>query len=353
MRKLLLFCLYLIFTLTLSSTHKPPHFCDHHGHYRCRETETCCQVAHGLSKYGCFEAINGVCCSDGKHICPQGTICNNIEGRCEHKGLFFLEDSEYLRPILSTYESVSVLEVEQILSGLVEGLEIFNNLPNKDTCRPTAEMTQDLVDIIAAIKGFDWSSGNYIQLISLLTLRTIDYVNRAKQLEGPCRSLEKELNEVFDDVKQYLSDPKYGQRFVMHTLFYINTFKKQISDVEKDYLDQNYKQVGLDLGGLIHDFLLFDFGKKLWNIDMIEEETNKKSDLAGIRTKGSAVDFIKCFRCCEKDIPVGIKDIEFIVHILAKGDYKDAVVKIGEVLLLIEDISANCASLFANVNESK
>ncbi|VDP96272.1 unnamed protein product [Trichobilharzia regenti] len=47
----------------------------------CSENTTCCPMAH--EKWGCCQHPNAICCSDGKHCCPQGSVCDVTHQICK------------------------------------------------------------------------------------------------------------------------------------------------------------------------------------------------------------------------------------------------------------------------------
>ncbi|CAH8867229.1 unnamed protein product [Trichobilharzia szidati] len=47
----------------------------------CSENTTCCPMAH--EKWGCCQHPNAICCSDGKHCCPQGLVCDVTQQICK------------------------------------------------------------------------------------------------------------------------------------------------------------------------------------------------------------------------------------------------------------------------------
>nr|P80059.1 RecName: Full=Pars intercerebralis major peptide D1; Short=PMP-D1 [Locusta migratoria]AAB21458.1 pars intercerebralis major peptide, PMP-D1 [Locusta migratoria, brain, Peptide, 54 aa] [Locusta migratoria] len=46
----------------------------------CPGTETCCTTPQG--EEGCCPYKEGVCCLDGIHCCPSGTVCDEDHRRC-------------------------------------------------------------------------------------------------------------------------------------------------------------------------------------------------------------------------------------------------------------------------------
>ena len=50
------------------------------GKSECASNNTCCLLKSG--EYGCCPVPNAVCCSDGVHCCPMGSICSAATGKC-------------------------------------------------------------------------------------------------------------------------------------------------------------------------------------------------------------------------------------------------------------------------------
>jgi len=46
----------------------------------CAGDQSCCPIGGG--RYGCCPYPNAVCCSDMRHCCPAGKICNVQAGTC-------------------------------------------------------------------------------------------------------------------------------------------------------------------------------------------------------------------------------------------------------------------------------
>ena len=57
------------------------------GQVQCPGETTCCKLKSG--EYGCCPFPQAVCCSDGKHCCPNGYTCDVAAGMC-NKGLQIL-----------------------------------------------------------------------------------------------------------------------------------------------------------------------------------------------------------------------------------------------------------------------
>lgn len=50
------------------------------GVNECPDRNTCCLLLNG--EYGCCPLAHAVCCSDGKHCCPEGYVCDSGSGEC-------------------------------------------------------------------------------------------------------------------------------------------------------------------------------------------------------------------------------------------------------------------------------
>ncbi|XP_062600141.1 progranulin-like isoform X9 [Saccostrea cucullata] len=51
------------------------------GQHECKTGQTCCKLSSG--EYGCCPLPKAVCCSDGKHCCPESTTCDTGTGKCQ------------------------------------------------------------------------------------------------------------------------------------------------------------------------------------------------------------------------------------------------------------------------------
>ena len=90
MRKILI--TIALFTIISSSLCKQYWQCDSAGKHTCSKTQTCCRSKVSSTGWACFEIQNGVCCSDGKSVCPPNTICNLREMKCEAKLMSHIKD---------------------------------------------------------------------------------------------------------------------------------------------------------------------------------------------------------------------------------------------------------------------
>lgn len=63
------------------------------GKEECPNRNTCCKLSSG--RYGCCPLRDAICCSDGKHCCPHGYMCNLSEGKCvkQNERTDFLDSS--------------------------------------------------------------------------------------------------------------------------------------------------------------------------------------------------------------------------------------------------------------------
>ncbi|XP_028286498.1 granulin b isoform X2 [Parambassis ranga] len=54
--------------------------CDSTGEFQCSKQDTCCKIS--ATEWGCCPSPRAVCCSDSKHCCPAGYLCDLKGGGC-------------------------------------------------------------------------------------------------------------------------------------------------------------------------------------------------------------------------------------------------------------------------------
>ncbi|XP_078321640.1 uncharacterized protein LOC111116042 isoform X13 [Crassostrea virginica] len=69
------------------------------GQSQCRTGQTCCKLSSG--QYGCCPLPKAVCCSDGKHCCPENTKCEVSSGKCMRGDSLIMDWFEKLPAIMS------------------------------------------------------------------------------------------------------------------------------------------------------------------------------------------------------------------------------------------------------------
>lgn len=87
MSKIIILLFFILFNSIVLC--KEPWQCDSQGRYKCPEDQTCCRSKIFASGWACFPSPKAVCCSDGKSYCPENTICNLRENKCDSKPLQF------------------------------------------------------------------------------------------------------------------------------------------------------------------------------------------------------------------------------------------------------------------------
>ncbi|GFT96796.1 progranulin [Nephila pilipes] len=85
----------------------------------CPDDTTCCKNPN-TTKYGCCPMQNAVCCDDGLHCCPTGTICNLKERRCDGDNFItqmYDSHKKVFKPIPNTVFSLLKKESSVICPG--------------------------------------------------------------------------------------------------------------------------------------------------------------------------------------------------------------------------------------------
>ncbi|XP_061185992.1 progranulin-like isoform X11 [Saccostrea echinata] len=73
------------------------------GQHECKTGQTCCKLSSG--QWGCCPLPKAVCCSDGKHCCPEATTCDTGTGKCK-RGNQLIMDWMEKQPALRRSENV-------------------------------------------------------------------------------------------------------------------------------------------------------------------------------------------------------------------------------------------------------
>jgi hypothetical protein len=82
----------------------------------CRDDQTCCQEEDG--SYGCCPYLNGICCEDRQHCCPNGYRCNLAKLRCEKgTGENFLQSLYSSDGDYSYFTEVGNFSLMRLLNG--------------------------------------------------------------------------------------------------------------------------------------------------------------------------------------------------------------------------------------------
>jgi hypothetical protein len=83
MRKIVLLITFIMLSSVIT---KESWWCDSKGKKQCpNQNQTCCQSATEASRFKCWNYQDGVCCTDGLHICSNGDTCNKNNGSCDYK----------------------------------------------------------------------------------------------------------------------------------------------------------------------------------------------------------------------------------------------------------------------------
>ena len=108
------------------------------GTSQCASNATCCKLTTG--EYGCCPKINAVCCSDGKHCCPQDYSCDLTDGTCVDDNGATLPMYEKIRAVVLDVEPKNVICPDQ-KSGCADGTTCCQLGSGGYGCCPMANAT--------------------------------------------------------------------------------------------------------------------------------------------------------------------------------------------------------------------
>ncbi|XP_035222047.1 progranulin-like [Stegodyphus dumicola] len=83
----------------------------------CPDDTTCCKGT-GSDNFGYCPVKDGICCNDGKHCCPQDTVCDLSQRMCIGKGYvskMYDSDKNHIKPQISTAATMKTLKVSNII----------------------------------------------------------------------------------------------------------------------------------------------------------------------------------------------------------------------------------------------
>lgn len=309
--------------------------CDAAGQFKCTLQQTCCRSRVNPNGWACFPAVRGTCCSDGLSCCPENNICNTVEKKCVPKALVFLGDLE--SPVMSSpLESVPIKEALEFLEGLNQGFGIFANLTHSGSCQPSEEMVQDVNSLVNYIRDFDWTSGNYFELISTVYIKVTGVYQKAKELVGPCQELSKEIDGVLKEIGAYLSDPNFPTQLLFHSLQHLNDFKSAFSKGETDFVNGQFLSAGQDFGALVKDVIFFNF----------KQTTFTDVDMQSVLNDKMYSGVVDCLRAVARDATSIVKDVETLVEAIKTEDLAKIAAVATDLLGVASDLIKNCQNVF-------
>lgn len=238
------------------------HTCDRQGRYKCNTNQTCCKSAISSTGWTCYNGINLTCCSDGKSCCPAKTRCNLIDRRCDPmSALQFLETlqepelfvEEYEEPIASL-DSFTPEELLQVATGFVKGIGIFQDV---HFCNPSElvdkvkEVGKTLLEVVKA--------KDYMKALKLFAESIKDVAVVAGKVAHDCDATEKELLAIVDKLVAYLSNDKFPQKLINHSILNSVKLLKMVSDLKRDLTAKTPNEFGVELGEFVNFALLFGY----------------------------------------------------------------------------------------------
>lgn len=238
------------------------HTCDRQGRYKCNTNQTCCKSVVSSTGWTCYNGVNLTCCSDGKSCCPANTRCNLIDRRCDPKSsLEFLQTLEEPVTFLEEFEEPSISlegftpeQYLQIATGFVKGVGIFGDV---HFCKPgvlvdkVKEVAKTLMDIVKA--------KDYMKALKTFAESIKEVAVVVGQVAHECDATEKELLAVVDKLVAYLSNDKFPQKLINHSILNSVKLLKMVSDLKKDISAKTPAEFGVELGEFVNFALLFGY----------------------------------------------------------------------------------------------
>ena len=191
-----MFKLLLLSILIVNAFTKESYKCDIEGKYICSKTQTCCKNMNNLTGYACFPLIDGVCCDDNITCCPKDSICNTTYKSCDNVSfLTFLDDNNPLnQPNLNDIKMVL-----EFSNGFFVGLQVFSNLPHKDSCIvEDKNITNDILEIVTLINSIE--AKNILENAEKIAAKVYDIYNEINNISPICSEFSKEIKMTFDNI---------------------------------------------------------------------------------------------------------------------------------------------------------
>jgi hypothetical protein len=265
MRKYFLITISL--TLFVNSFCKNYWECDDQRKFSCKPNQTCCQSLNANTAYTCHNQIDGVCCSDGRSICP-------IMHRCDMQNRLCIPELTTQAFIENEIEEAD-LQLEPIDSlnfakGFLKGFALFSNVPNQDEClNKDPLITQNFVDIFNLIKSVT-AKTDFKALFRQLFAKLIDTIQRIATISDSCLSWANELKNVTIALKNHVDAPGFINKIINHTILNIPTIVSKIKNAVNALKSNDYDQAGQIFGDATKFIIFWDFKKTMM---FLEEET--------------------------------------------------------------------------------
>lgn len=222
----------------------------------CSQEQTCCQSRVQSAGWECQPVREAVCCSDGIHFCPKGTICDLINLRCNKSQLTFLTPEENSSDMTQNEMSPKpVIVVKDLVEGFFHGFDFFNQVAADNLCINNQELANEIYSLIQKIKNitFDKTFPKAIEdLVEEVLSKKEVFLKEVQE----CKHLTDNVRGVAQKLLARTQQPEYLKAVASHVVYNLATIKEDIEALKPLVASGDYLKLGEKLGALVK-FLLF------------------------------------------------------------------------------------------------
>lgn len=233
--------------------------CNNDGSISCLKSQTCCRGPNGFACYNNINTYQSLqCCSDG-NACPNGTICNLREKKCDIKQLSFLAANTtdtFIQPV--TQPSIRT-STEKFALGFIEGLSFFKNvIVNKECKYNDPQLIDDVTFILSLLKSIN-ATTDFVPLMESVILRLQDIQLRITKIEAACYPTLQQIQVIIVELFEYLSHPNYEQKVLPHAMLNFNKIITLVQNGTNFLIEKEYEQAGKSFGKLVRFAGFWDY----------------------------------------------------------------------------------------------
>jgi len=309
--------------------------CDLAGKYSCTQQQTCCRSRVSSTGWSCFNSVRAVCCSDGISACPEKTICNLREKRCDPApALTFLEE-----PVVES-APIDVNTGKEFVEGFLRGFSFFEGLAHRDECAPNdPQVIQDVLEIVDLIKGLNAKS-DFRQVILQVFAKANDAYNRISVVSEGCAAYAFEIKRVLDALSSHVSSVTFLPKLAFHTLSNIGQITSKAQSSTQALNENRFADAGQGFGELSRFVLFWDFQAQLKIL--LEQVTaitpqDALEFAAGFNQGFTFFNNLAHQADCNLNDPQVTQDILDVVELLKNFNYSDITRLLPEIIAKATD----------------
>jgi predicted CopG family antitoxin len=264
-------------------------------------------------------------------ICPNNTYCNLPLKRCDRYSLAFLEDVEGQEPNVAFAQPPSPID---FFNGFMEGFALFNDVPNKDLCKPVdPQIGEDVNDIISIIKNLTMKS-DFKEVISQVLPRLNDIYTRVLNIKEGCEAYSQEIKKIVKSLRAHVLRLDYLRRLAIHTFQNYGEISQKLQDAISLIGTLDLLESGRSFGALVRFLYYWDF-----KTTKLALRDRPEDFFVGFIQGFSLFNDVPNKDLCKPTDPEIVEDINFIVEILKdlniKSDFGEI---INKLLTKLQDI---------------